>query len=201
MYGLPQAGRIAYEQLKKFLTPHGYHECPITPGLWRHVTRPIQFCFVVDDFGVKYTNQEDVEHLINISIPTSNPIPMTGLATQTQHPQVRSQSTIYQRTRHHSSNRCTRRQKSTRNTRYIAVLRPSHQLHHASHHRYPCHPTISTHHQNNGGHKTTPQLLRLQSKRHRTIPKKRHGPPRREQRIISVRNESLITRCGFLLSQ
>jgi polysaccharide deacetylase 2 family uncharacterized protein YibQ len=28
-----------------------------------HKTRPIQFALCVDDFGVKYTNDEDVEHL------------------------------------------------------------------------------------------------------------------------------------------
>ena len=33
-------------------------------GLWRHVTRPISFTLVVDDFGIKYTNKEDVDHLI-----------------------------------------------------------------------------------------------------------------------------------------
>jgi len=54
--------------------------------MWKHVARPIQFCLVVDDFGVKYTNQEDIDHLINIPFPTSNPIPSSGLATQTGHP-------------------------------------------------------------------------------------------------------------------
>ena len=33
MYGLPQAGRIAYDKLVKHLAPHGYHPCPRTPGL------------------------------------------------------------------------------------------------------------------------------------------------------------------------
>ena len=35
-----------------------------TPGLWKHVTRPIQFTLVVDDFSVKYSCREDVDHLI-----------------------------------------------------------------------------------------------------------------------------------------
>ena len=34
--------------------------------MWKHKTRPIQFCFCVDDFGVKYTRQEDTEYLLNI---------------------------------------------------------------------------------------------------------------------------------------
>ena len=38
MYGLPQAGKIANNQLIKLLKPHGFEECPITPGLWRHKT-------------------------------------------------------------------------------------------------------------------------------------------------------------------
>jgi len=38
MYGLPQAGKIANAQLQAFLAPHGYHPCPITPGLWTHDT-------------------------------------------------------------------------------------------------------------------------------------------------------------------
>ena len=36
------------------------------PGLWKHNTRPIQFTLVVDNFGVKYTRQEDVEHLKSV---------------------------------------------------------------------------------------------------------------------------------------
>ncbi|KAG7342946.1 reverse transcriptase RNA-dependent DNA polymerase [Nitzschia inconspicua] len=64
MYGLPQAGRIANDYLRTFLEPAGYHPTPNTPGLWRHKTRPIIFSLVVDDFGVKYVNQDDVDHLL-----------------------------------------------------------------------------------------------------------------------------------------
>ena len=35
-----------------------------TPGLWRHVTRPVQFTLVVDDFGIKYVGQDNLDHLI-----------------------------------------------------------------------------------------------------------------------------------------
>jgi hypothetical protein len=34
------------------------------PGLWNHKTRHILFTLVVDDFGVKYVNKDDVNHLI-----------------------------------------------------------------------------------------------------------------------------------------
>ena len=63
MYGLPQAGILANEQLQRHLKPHGYVPCKYTPGLWRHTTRAITFSLVVDDFGIKYIHKEDVEHL------------------------------------------------------------------------------------------------------------------------------------------
>ncbi len=65
MYGLPQAGIIAQELLKKRLAEYGYHHSKIINGFWKHKIRPICFCLVVDDIAVKYVNQEDVNHLIN----------------------------------------------------------------------------------------------------------------------------------------
>ena len=64
MYGLPQAGKLAYDQLVKHLAPFGYHPCKRTPGLWTHETRPLSFCLVVDDFGVKYVGKQHMAHLI-----------------------------------------------------------------------------------------------------------------------------------------
>ena len=64
MYGLPQAGKLANVQLQNFLEPHGYHLCPITPGLWTHTTHDIQFTLVVDDFAVHYMAQADTDHLM-----------------------------------------------------------------------------------------------------------------------------------------
>ena len=32
-------------------------------GLWKHRTRQISFTLVVDNFGVKYTNKDDIDHL------------------------------------------------------------------------------------------------------------------------------------------
>ena len=54
MYGLPKAGILANKLLKKRLAKYGYFEMPHTPGLWKHVSRPIAFTLVVDDFGIKY---------------------------------------------------------------------------------------------------------------------------------------------------
>ncbi len=64
VWGLPQAGILANKLLRQRLLPHGYYECKHTPGLWRHLTRPISFTLVVDDFGVKYVGKEHVDHLI-----------------------------------------------------------------------------------------------------------------------------------------
>jgi hypothetical protein len=64
MYGLPQAGLIANELLEKRLNKEGYFQSTLVPGLWTHKTRPISFTLVVDDFGVKYTREQDVHHLM-----------------------------------------------------------------------------------------------------------------------------------------
>jgi hypothetical protein len=64
LWGLPQAGILANKLLRKRLLPHGYYECTHTPGLWRHLTCPISFTLVVDDFGVKCVGKEHVNHSI-----------------------------------------------------------------------------------------------------------------------------------------
>jgi hypothetical protein len=33
-----------------------------TPGLWRHESHHLTFTLVVEDFGVKFVNKEDVDH-------------------------------------------------------------------------------------------------------------------------------------------
>lgn len=65
MYGLPQAGRLANDQLQAFLAPHGYAPCSHTAGLWRHATRPLAFALVVDDFAIKYIDKADADHLLH----------------------------------------------------------------------------------------------------------------------------------------
>jgi len=64
MYGLPQAGRIANDKLVPILAKAGYHQSEHTPGLFKHESRPIAFCLVVDDFGVKYVGKEHALHLL-----------------------------------------------------------------------------------------------------------------------------------------
>ena len=37
---------------------------PHTPGLWKHVSRPIAITVVVDDCGVKYVRKNNANHLV-----------------------------------------------------------------------------------------------------------------------------------------
>ena len=65
MYGIPQEGKITNDKLKLHLSKFGNEPVSITPDLWRHQTRPVQFLLVVDDFGIKYERQEDIKHLFD----------------------------------------------------------------------------------------------------------------------------------------
>lgn len=65
MYGLPQAGKLANDQLIARLAPHGYHPVPLTAGLWKDDHSDLIFTLVVDDFGVKYTRTKDAQRLMN----------------------------------------------------------------------------------------------------------------------------------------
>ena len=63
MYGLPQAGLLAQKRLIRHLALHGYHQTDAT-CLFRHQSNGTDFSLVVDDFGVKYSTMEGVNHLI-----------------------------------------------------------------------------------------------------------------------------------------
>ena len=56
---------LANKQLCKNLAPEGYYEVSHTPGLWTHVSRPITFSLVVDNFDIKYVGKQHVDHLIS----------------------------------------------------------------------------------------------------------------------------------------
>jgi hypothetical protein len=62
-YELPQAGILANNLLREQLEEEGYYEAHSTPGLWKHKWHPIQFCLIVDDFGVEYVSIEHFNHL------------------------------------------------------------------------------------------------------------------------------------------
>ena len=64
MYGLKEAGCVAFEQLKENLAPAGYQPVQCTPGLWRHKSKRTTFTLAVDDFGIKHFSLPDLEHLL-----------------------------------------------------------------------------------------------------------------------------------------
>ncbi len=64
VWGLPQAGILANKWLRRKLAPFGYYECVNTPGLWYHVSRPISFTLIINNFGVKYVGNKHTDHLI-----------------------------------------------------------------------------------------------------------------------------------------
>ena len=64
MYGLKQAAILAYNNLVNNLQEDGYFPIPHTVGLWKHATRKTIFCLCVDDFGIKYFNKDDANHLL-----------------------------------------------------------------------------------------------------------------------------------------
>ena len=64
MYGLPQAGSLGHDLLESCLNTEGYYQSKIVPGLWKHKTCFIQFALDVNNFGVKYINNDNIQHLI-----------------------------------------------------------------------------------------------------------------------------------------
>ena len=65
MYDLKQAVRLTYNNLVANLKRYGYVPDKYCPTIWVHETRATKFCLCVDDFGVKYTSDDDETHLIN----------------------------------------------------------------------------------------------------------------------------------------
>ena len=65
MYGLKEAGCVAFQNLVKNLAPFGYEQMPCNPELWRHNTRRTPLTLVVDDFVIKHFNPDDCDHLLN----------------------------------------------------------------------------------------------------------------------------------------
>ena len=63
MYGLKQAATLAYVNLVKNLAQFCYEPIQQTDSFSRHNTRPTKFCLCIDNFGVKYFDQADINHL------------------------------------------------------------------------------------------------------------------------------------------
>ena len=65
VYGLKEAGCVAFQNLVKNVAHSGFEPMPCTPGLWRHITRRKTFTLAVDDFSIKHFNQDYLDHLLN----------------------------------------------------------------------------------------------------------------------------------------
>ena len=66
MCGLPQAGIIAQQLLKKRVATKGYQQSTLTPGFWKHDCHPFSFTLCVNDFRVKYVGIKHADHLLQI---------------------------------------------------------------------------------------------------------------------------------------
>ena len=64
MYGLLQSGSLGHDLLEQHLNQESYFQSKIVPGFWKHEDRKIQFVLVVDDFGIKFIQQGNLDHLI-----------------------------------------------------------------------------------------------------------------------------------------
>ena len=64
MYGLTEAGILANKLLRSRFSKFRYFKLPHTPGLWKHISRPISCTLVVDNLGIKYIGREHANHLI-----------------------------------------------------------------------------------------------------------------------------------------
>jgi hypothetical protein len=64
MYGLLQAGILAYDLLVQRLAIGGYHPSKQILGLFLHDSNDVAFTLWVDDFFVKYSSNESAKHLI-----------------------------------------------------------------------------------------------------------------------------------------
>jgi hypothetical protein len=66
IYGLPQSGRLSQDRLIKHLAKHDYVQCPNTPALFRHRVKNFAFTLVVDDFGIKYSDEADLDEFLGV---------------------------------------------------------------------------------------------------------------------------------------
>jgi hypothetical protein len=65
-YGLPQVGILANNLLCSCLVAKGFYKSALTPDLWHHKWHPIQFCLIVNNFGIKYVGVEHFNYLLKV---------------------------------------------------------------------------------------------------------------------------------------
>jgi len=61
--GCPRPANLPMYSYKPSLH-HGYHPCPIIPGLWAHTSCNIHFTLVVNNFAIRYTEWDNADHLL-----------------------------------------------------------------------------------------------------------------------------------------
>jgi len=64
MYGLNEADIVAWKELVHHLKQYGYEPMRLTTGIWKHRTKPTIFVLTVDDFGIEYSSNRDLQHLL-----------------------------------------------------------------------------------------------------------------------------------------
>ena len=64
IYDLAQSKKIAHDELVRHFAPFSHHPTTHPLDLWTHATRPLSFTLTVDDFGIKYTDINDANHLL-----------------------------------------------------------------------------------------------------------------------------------------
>ena len=69
LYGNPASGRLSFDKLKGILQDGGFIEHPLVDCLFLHKTRNIVFALIVDDMGIKYANEDDLDYLLQIIEP------------------------------------------------------------------------------------------------------------------------------------
>ena len=57
---------LANKQLITRLEKEGYYEARTKPRLWIHKLRPVQYCLIVDYFGVEYVGKQHADNLSKI---------------------------------------------------------------------------------------------------------------------------------------
>ena len=60
---MPQSGKLSKELLWTQLNDTDYYETTTTPGLWHHKWRPVMFCLIFDNFGIKYVGENHLNQL------------------------------------------------------------------------------------------------------------------------------------------
>ena len=68
LYGHPAAGRLSFIKLKEVLEAADFYEHPFVECLFIHKTRNITFA-LMDDMGIKYSKDEDLQFLIDVITP------------------------------------------------------------------------------------------------------------------------------------